>query len=218
MTALKVIGIMLLVLILLSLVRIGALVEYGQSGVRVQVKLGPFRLTVFPGKPKKEKAQKKPKEKPPKEKPEPEKKPPDIGGALTVVKEFLPLVADAAGRVRRTIRIDTFYLDLTMAAPDPAMAAISFGGANAVLGMLWPPVEQNFNVKDWRLRTAVSFDLTAPTVWIQAAATLTIGQAVSLGIHLAVRALKILRAHQRAARAERPSQTRPQDNTQKEAV
>lgn len=221
MTALKIIGVIVLALFLLSLVRFGALVEYGQAGVTVKVKLGPFRFTVFPGKPKGDKAEKKrkPRQTPKKQqKTQPERKPPDIGGALSLVKDFLPLVADAAGRVRRTIRIDTFFLDLTMASPDPAMAAISFGGANAALGMLWPPVEQNFKVKEYRLRTAVNFELQAPTVWLQAAATLTIGQAVSLGVHLALRALRILRAHRRAARAKKPARTPAPNKTQKEAV
>ena len=108
-------------------------------------------------------------------------------------------------------------MDLTMAAPDPALAAMSFGGANAVLGTLWPLVEQNFEVKDWRLRTAVDFEAQAPAVWLQAAATLTIGQAVSLGIHLAFRALGILRAHRAAARAGQRVRPAAQ-NSQKEAV
>ena len=152
--------------------------------------------------------------KPQKEKKEPEKGEASVkGGALALVKEFLPLAADAAGRVKRTIRIDRFYLDLTMAAGDPALAAMSFGGANAVLGMLWPPIEQNFNVKDWRLRTAVDFQLQAPVVWLQAVATLSVGQMVSLGAHLGIRAVRILWARQAAERVEASVRS-----TQKEAV
>jgi len=191
---LKILGVILLALFLISLIRFGALVEYGASGVLVKVKVGPFRVQVFPGKPreKKKKSRKEPKQK------EPEKKQ-SKGGPLELVKQWLPVAADAAGRVKRAIRIDTFYLDLTAAAPDPAMAALAFGGANAAIGMLWPLVEQNFQVKDRRLRTAVDFDAQTPTVWIQAAATLTVGQAVSMGVHLAVRALGILRAGRAAA-------------------
>ena len=100
-----------------------------------------------------------------------------------------------------------------MAAGDPALAAMSFGGANAVLGMLWPPIEQNFNVKDWRLRTAVDFQLQAPVVWLQAVATLSVGQMVSLGAHLGIRAVRILWARQAAERVEASVHS-----TQKEAV
>lgn len=217
MTALKIAVILALALFLLSLVRLGALVEFDSSGLTVKAKLGPFRFTVFPIKPRKKRAGKERTPRQKKKAPQPREQAPKKGGALTLVKEFLPLAADAAGRVKRTIRIDTFFLDLTMAAPDPALAAMSFGGANAVLGTLWPLVEQNFEVKDWRLRTAVDFDAQAPAVWLQAAATLTIGQAVSLGVHLAFRALGILRAHRAAARTAQ--QVRPSaQNSQKEAV
>ena len=41
MTALKITGAVVLVLFLLSLVRFGAWVEYGQSGVTFKIKLGP---------------------------------------------------------------------------------------------------------------------------------------------------------------------------------
>ena len=87
MTALKITGAVVLVLFLLSLVRFGAWVEYGQSGVTVKIKLGPFRFTVVPGKPRKKPAEKKQKPKPT---PTDEQKPgpPDIGGALFLVKEL----------------------------------------------------------------------------------------------------------------------------------
>ena len=48
MKALFILGIVLLVLVLLSFVRLGAQVEYAASGVTVRVKTGPFLLTVFP--------------------------------------------------------------------------------------------------------------------------------------------------------------------------
>jgi len=212
-TALKVLGIIALVLFLLSMIRLGAVVEFSGSGLTVRIKAGALQFTVFPRKSGRQKREKK-SAKTQKEKKEPEKGEASVKGcALALVKEFLPLAADAAGRVKRTIRIDRFYLDLTMAAGDPALAAMSFGGANAVLGMLWPPIEQNFNVKDWRLRTAVDFQLQAPVVWLQAVATLSVGQMVSLGAHLGIRAVRILWARQAAERVEASVRS-----TQKEAV
>lgn len=213
MTALKVLGIIALVLFLLSMIRLGAVVEFSGSGLTVRIKAGALQFTVFPRKSGRQKREKK-SAKSQKEKKKPEEGEASAkGGALALVQEFLPLAADAAGRVKRTIRIDRFYLDLTMAAGDPALAAMGFGGANAVLGMLWPPIEQNFNVKDWRLRTAVDFQLQAPVVWLQAVATLSVGQMVSLGAHLGIRAVRILRARQAAERAEASVLS-----TQKEAV
>jgi len=119
-TALKVLGIIALVLFLLSMIRLGAVVEFSGSGLTVRIKAGALQFTVFPRKSGRQKREKK-SAKPQKEKKEPEKGEASVkGGALALVKEFLPLAADAAGRVKRTIRIDRFYLDLTMAAGDPA--------------------------------------------------------------------------------------------------
>ena len=124
---------------------------------------------------------------------------------------FLPLIAAAAGRFRRKLRIDVFQLEVTAAAPDPAAAALCFGGVNAFIGMIWPLVEQNFNVKERRLRTRVDFDAEQPSVYLYAAATLTAGQALALGLRLTTRFLAEFSKY----RAEAGS---PATSKQKEAV
>ena len=75
--------------------------------------------------------------------------------------------------------------------------------------MLWPLVEQNFNVRDRSIRTRVDFDAREPALSLSAAATLTVAQALSLALRLAVRFLKI--NSQSHAGAKAPA-------TQKEAV
>ena len=65
MTALKVIGIILLIFILIGFLRVGALrVQFGDE-LRVQLSVGPFRFTLLPAKerktPKKKAKEKKPK-------------------------------------------------------------------------------------------------------------------------------------------------------------
>ncbi len=212
MKVLIILGAVLLALVLLALVRFGAAVEYNAAGVQVRVKLGPLRLRVWPLKPKKWSAERKPRRKKSKEAPLPKGKP-DLGGSLALVRQCLPLVARAAGRLLHKIRIDRFELEVTAAAPDPAAAALAFGGANAAVGMIWPLVEQNFHVKERDIRTRVDFEAQAPTVRLKAEVTLTIGQAVhvtaALGVGLLGRYLEYRRTHPR----EKPS-----DKTQKEAV
>ena len=65
------------------------------------------------------------------------------------------------------------------------------GGANAAVGMIWPLVEQNFNVKDRDIRTRVDFNAQRPEVALSAAATLTVAQAISLALRLAAGFLKL---------------------------
>ena len=56
MTALEIIGMILLLFLLLSLLRVGAIVDFGGE-LRVRLRVGPVKLTVLPRKEKK--AQKK---------------------------------------------------------------------------------------------------------------------------------------------------------------
>ena len=102
----------------------------------------------------------------------------------------MPLISQTAGQLKRKIRIDVVYLDVIVAALDPALAALSFGGINAAIGMLWPLVEQNFNVKGRRIRTAVDFDRHQPEVEFYTAATLTLWQALFLAGGTAIGLLK----------------------------
>ena len=78
-----------------------------------------------------------------------------------------------------------------MAAADPAAAAMAFGGANAFLGMIWPLIEQNFNVQQRCIRTRVDFQAQRPTVVLFAQLTLSIGTALHMGIRLTVRFLRL---------------------------
>ena len=196
--ALWIVVILLLALLLLSLVRVGGAVDYSARGLTVRVLAGPLRITVFPLRKKKRppEGERKPSQ------PRPEAEEPPRGGSLALLREFLPLVTEAAGSLRRKIRVDRLDMDLTVGAPDPALAAIAFGGANAALGMLVPLLENAFRIKERNIRTAVDFNAGAPAVAVRAALTLTIGQGVSFAVRFGLRALKILLAHRKKEGAE----------------
>lgn len=192
------------ILVLISLIRIGVQVVYVPSGLTLRLKLGPVRLKLLPrtGKkqPKKEKKRARRASAPEKSR----------GDMLSQVRRVLPLVTEGAGRLKRKVRLDRIYLDVTAAASDPASAALEFGGVNAVVGMIWPLVEQNFNVRDRRIRTRVDFTTGRPSVNLDAAATLTVGQALALALWLAPKLPQALGTEK---------QTKKQTDTQqKEAV
>ena len=189
------------VLVLLSLLRVGVRVLSTPSGLTLRVKAGPASVTLLPRRArKKKKRPKAAKASPPAR---------SRGDMLTMLRQALPLVAEGAGRLKRKVRLDRIYLDVTAAAPDPASAAVAFGGINAAIGMIWPLVEQNFNVKDRRIRTRVDFEAGQPTASLDAAATLTVGQAVALALWLAPRLPQVL---------GREKKNRQTDTIQKEAV
>lgn len=191
MMVLLVLGIVVLALVLVSLIRVGVRVQYAQNRLEVGLLAGPVKITLFPRKAKKPKKPKK--AKPAKaKKAKPKQKPKTVGEILELVKQLLPVAIDAAGQLKRKIRIDAFFLDVVTASADPARAAVDYGRLNGALGMFWPLVEQNFKVKEWRIRTNVDFTTEHPSVSLRAAATLTVGQIIALGVPLALKVLPIL--------------------------
>ena len=190
MTFLKVLLIILLVLWLISLIRIGGRVRYGQAGLFAAALVGPFKLQILPMKPKKEKTPKKEnkarKEKTPKEKkPAPEGQP----GTLSRLMKLLPVAAQFCGSLKRKIRIDNLELELIWGGGDPASVALGYGQANVVLGMLWPVFDHNFKVKRHSFQIGMDYSAARPAVELQAAVTLTVGQIVALGVRYGVKAL-----------------------------
>ena len=194
MTVLKVLLVTLLVLWLISLIRIGGRVRYGQAGLFVTALAGPFRIPILPAKPKKEKDVKK---RPKKEKkPEPpmaeehEKAPKkDQPGTLSRLMQLLPIVGQACGSLKRKIRIDELELELIWGGGDPAAVALGYGRANAALGMLWPVFDHNFKVKRRSFQISVDYSAAQPMAEVQAAVTLTVGQIVALCVRYGVKAL-----------------------------
>ena len=82
MKALWIIGGILLLLVLLSLVRVGAVLSFGEE-LRIRLRLGPAKLTLLPrppkkDRPKREKKPKKPKKQPPDGEKKTKKKAPSI--------------------------------------------------------------------------------------------------------------------------------------------
>ncbi|MBD5118293.1 MAG: DUF2953 domain-containing protein [Clostridiales bacterium] len=194
MTFLKVLLVILAVLWLISLIRIGGRVRYGQAGLFVTALAGPFKIQLLPAKerPKKEKKPKKetkPKKekKPEEEKPKPEGQP----GTLSRLMKLLPVVGQACGALKRKIRIDDLELELVWGGSDAAAIALGYGQANAALGMIWPLFANNFKIKRHSFQIGMDYGAAQPMVEIQAAVTMTVGQIVTLGVHYGVKALAV---------------------------
>ncbi|MCI2106273.1 MAG: DUF2953 domain-containing protein [Intestinimonas sp.] len=197
MNALLVFFLVLAVLWLLSLLRLGAEVRYSEEGVRLRLRVGRLWFTLLP-------RPKKPHRTPKNEKPEKEKAktPPKPAAprrvpSLALLREALSVICDAAGSLRRKIQIDHLDIDVTAAAPNPAAAALAFGGINAVMGMIIPPLENNFTIRERQFRTSVAYDRQTPVIDLRAAGSLTIGQGVALALRLAFRTLRIFRTYKK---------------------
>ena len=190
MTVWIVLLIILLIFWLISLIRVGGRVRYGEAGLFAYALAGPLKIQLFPTKPKEEKPKKKKKPKKAKhkfEKPKPEGQP----GTLSRLMQLLPVVGQACGALKRKIRINDLKVDLIWGGSDPAAIAIGYGQANAALGMLWPLRDNNFKVKRHSFQIGMDYGRTQPAVELEAALTFTIGQIIALGVHYGVKALII---------------------------
>lgn len=211
MTALYVIAGIVLVLWLISLLRVGGVVEYSADGVEVQLRIGPFRVELFPHQPREEKHPKNKKEKktkkgkrPKKEKKKPPKEKPavplteKVGGALSLFRELLPVGLEAAEKLFRRLRVDELVLHLTWGADDPADAAMGYGAAQAALAALLPPLERCLHIRERDVGAAVDFQLAEPIIYARGSLSFTVGQLTTLGVAAGVKAL---RGYLRARRA-----------------
>lgn len=180
-------GCVVLVVFIICLVRIGGLIDYSESGLSVVFQVGPLRFSVIPAaeknKPKKKQADNGQK------KPEKDKR--NVGETVQMVKRYLPLIGDAAGRLKRKICVDYIFFHLIWGSQDPADTALGYGAANALLGLLWPAIEHNFNIKKQEISVDLDYTLAAPVVSVKAQLTMTFGQLLALIAGLGYKALKI---------------------------
>lgn len=189
MTFWKVLLVILLAIWLLSRIRVGGRVRYGRDGLFAALLVGPVRIQLLPvrKKPAKRKKKRKKPEKPEKPKPEAEETP----GTLGRLMELLPVAAEAAGALKRKIRIDDLKLDLIWGGTDAAAIALGYGKANAAVGMIWPLFDHNFKVKRHEFRIALDYERREPGAELEAAVTMTLGQITALSVRYGVKALRV---------------------------
>ena len=187
MRALLILALIAAALCLLSLIRLGAWVSYRSGVLTLKGKVGPVKLTILPQKEKKPDKKKPKPEKSAEDKPQ--KQPKEL---LALARRALPIALEAAGRLKRKIRVDRLFLDVTVGGEDPAAAAVAYGGVNAAIGMIWPLAEQDLNIKDRRIRTRADFSAAGTDLSLEAAVTLTVGQALALALWLLPKLPQIL--------------------------
>lgn len=196
----------LLVLFLIGRLRLGARIRYGPAGLAVTVIAGPARIRVLPTKERPEKAGRK-KEKRAERRREKDlqkaaQREPEGQGTLARVMDLLPVLGQAAGALRRKILIHHLDLKVIWAAPDAAAAAIGFGRAHALIGMIWPVFDHNFHVRRHDFQVEADYEARRPEVDLDLALTITVGQALALALRYGGRALMTW------SRSGRRSQTR----------
>lgn len=158
MTAVYIILAIAAALFLLSLLRVGVHIAFGDE-LRVTALAGPARIQVLP-KPDKPK-----KEKPAKEKKSEDGKKKEKKLSLTAenIRTVLPAVWESLKKglraTRRRLRIEPMRVSAVLAgAIDPAGAAELYGYINAGMWTVMPQLEKLTRMPDPRIHTEIDFD------------------------------------------------------------
>ena len=156
----------------------------------LQIIAGPLRIRLFPRTEKRPKGKtEKTKKRGEKASKEGEDKPEKAKINLPPMGDLIHIALEALGSLKRKIRLDDLTLHLIWASEDPADTAVGFGKAQATMGMIWPLIANNFNVKKHDLGVSVDFERTKPDIVARGALTMTVGQLVSFGVRFGIKLL-----------------------------
>ena len=190
-----VLGIIVLVFVLIGCIPVGVDASYHENALALRLKIGFFTMQVLPAKPKKKKAEtkkKKPAAKKQDAKPAKPKKQfqmPKL--TLQDILALVDLACDTLGNLRRKLRVEVLVLHVTLGGSDPAKAAILYGRAWALIGMLNPKLEQLFVIKKRDIQPVLDYNEKEMKIDAHLALTITIGRAISLAGRAGVRFLKL---------------------------
>lgn len=176
----------------LLMVPVGIRACYNSSGSKVDLIVGPIRLTLYPGKKKPPRSKKQTgKKNSRKDRFESQKSlTPEKKGSLKNFFPILRLILDFLIDFRRKLRINNLELKLILGSGDPADLALDYGRAWTVLGNLMPLLENSFVIKKRQLEVECDFTSTETMVDARVDMTVTVGRILSLLLYHGTRVLR----------------------------
>lgn len=190
-----VLGIIAAAFVLIGCIPVGVDARYHENALALRLKIGLFKLQILPAKPKKKKATPKKEKSAPKNaaakpaKPKKQFQMPKL--TLQDILALVDLACDTLGNLRRKLRVEVLVLHVTLDGSDPAKAAILYGRAWALIGMLTPKLDRLFVIKKRDIQPVLDYNEKEMKVDAHLALTITIGRAVSLAARAGVRFLKL---------------------------
>lgn len=185
--------IVLACLFALGQLRLGGRVRYDEDGFTLTGIAGPLRLALLPPREgKRKRAKKKKAAKPPKAKARPrpaQGHPQKKGGNVGRLMGLLPIVAQAAGAFRRKLCVHRLDLSVVWGGKDAAAAALGYGRANALLGAIWPILDNSFRIRRCSSQIDLDYSAAEPAIRLDAVITATLGQLLWIGLHYGVKLL-----------------------------
>ena len=215
MTALIVIGTILLILLLLVSVRVGVILHFGDQ-TTLKLRIGLIRVTILPKKQKERRTAKA--DAAPKKSAPPKKKnkltPLEIYDLVTAVFSGLRAMAQRAGK---HLRVDPLELSAVIGGSDPAEIAQRFGAANAAVWSLMPQAEEILHIPDPAIH--LDMDYNAPKTAVSGTVGLAfrVGNLIEFTVAAAIPLLRWYKTYRRAhANGQNPNEAAKQATEQTE--
>ena len=220
MTALKVIGIILLILLLIASVRVRALARFGEK-TELTLFVGPFRMTLLPEKEKKPAPDGRKKAADEKKTEETGKKRWKLPKLTRAEKKDLIRVAFAALRetARRACKrlcINPFEILVVCGGEDPANIAQRYGYANALMWGVMPHLEDLFHIPDPSLHLRMDYDAKKTRAEGTVGLSLRIWDGLVIACALLGPMLKWYRRFRKAHKNDRSAETAAKETENRE--
>lgn len=199
MTGLIILGLILIVIAVVCMLKVGVRGVYSEDGPELFLRFGPAGIKLYP---REEKQKDEAKERRKKEKKKAKKAKKDAkkaesaeapkkrGGSFDMFRRLLPVVLDAVVQFHRRLSIELLEIDFTAASSDPAKAAMTYGYANAAVGMVVPVLERSFNVKQRRINVGVDFNAPQQVIYVRASLSLMVWEILYIACRFGIRTLK----------------------------
>lgn len=213
MTALKVIGVILLIVFLIGLIRVGAVVRFGEE-LGLTLLIGPFRIALLPAKEKKAA-----------EKGKTEQRDKKKGHSLPkltrdewkdLIKIALAALKEMARRACKRLRIDPLIILVVFGGEDPADIAQSYGYASAAMWGVMPHLEDLFHIPDPSLHLRMDYDAKKTRAEGTVGLSLRIWDGLVIACALLGPMLKWYRRFRKAHKNDRSAETAAKETENRE--
>lgn len=224
MTALKVIGVILLIVFLIGLIRVGAVVRFGEE-LGLTLLIGPFRITLLPAKEKKAQKDSEEKKKKAAEKGKTEQKDKKKDRSLPklardewtdLIQTALAALKEVARRTCKRLRIDPLEILVVFGGEDPADIAQSYGYASAAMWGVMPHLEDLFNIPDPSLHLRMDYDAKKSRAEGTVGLSLRIWDGLVIAFALLGPMLKWYRRFRKAHKNDRSAKTAAKETENRE--
>lgn len=187
-TALIIVACVLVLIAALLSLRVRMLLAYSEDGFFVQVRAAFLHFTIVPAPDKKTKKQKK-KKKTGADTPKTESTlrtmSPLKGGSPSQLRALLKMGLESLGDVKKRVLIDYLRVHYTIAGqPNPATAALQYGGVYVAGGAVCILLEQYLNIVERDISAEVDFCSESSAVFAAASCSTRVGQILVIVLKL----------------------------------